>query len=225
MLLTLELAIILPAASLMAFSIWNLRHIQRDKAIEAAIQRDFSFVLNIAEKKTWMKASELLTPVRKEFPCPEEGVQNQAQLDRMLADHPEFLYAILYDKDDDLSIWRSQPAATRTKLSASGWRTKLPLPTSGFRSRRPIWSTSCAWRSKKRKCPSASMAVGWITKMSIPTRALRTSFLPKRPRIASPLGVVGFDPEYLRNTFFPAVMTDVLTSKSNLLRADAIRLP
>jgi len=51
LLLTLELAIILPAASLMAFSIWNLRHIQRDKAIEAAIQRDFTYVLKIAEKK------------------------------------------------------------------------------------------------------------------------------------------------------------------------------
>src|SRR5260370_13258449 len=35
------------------------------------------------------------------------------------------------------------------------------------------------------------------------------------------LGMVGFDPEYLRNTFFPAVMTDVLTSKSSVLRADA----
>ncbi|HEU0369198.1 MAG TPA: hypothetical protein VFR42_08320, partial [Candidatus Acidoferrum sp.] len=45
MLLTLELAIVLPAASLMAFSVWNLHQIQRDKAIEAAIQRDFTSVL------------------------------------------------------------------------------------------------------------------------------------------------------------------------------------
>ena len=50
-LLTLELAIMLPAAALMGFSIWNLKHIQRDKAIEAAIQRDFSYVLKIVEKK------------------------------------------------------------------------------------------------------------------------------------------------------------------------------
>ena len=38
-LLTLELAIVLPAAALMGFSIWNLKHIQRDKSVEAAIQR------------------------------------------------------------------------------------------------------------------------------------------------------------------------------------------
>ena len=52
-LLTLELAIVLPAAALLGFSIWNLKHIQRSEAIEAAIQRDFSHVLKIAEKKTW----------------------------------------------------------------------------------------------------------------------------------------------------------------------------
>ena len=51
-LLTLELAITLPAAALMAFSIWNLKHIQRSEAVEAAIQRDFAHVLAIAEKKT-----------------------------------------------------------------------------------------------------------------------------------------------------------------------------
>ena len=33
-LLTLELAIVLPAAALMGCSIWNLKHIQRDKAVE-----------------------------------------------------------------------------------------------------------------------------------------------------------------------------------------------
>src|ERR1700747_2355326 len=110
LLLTLELAIILPAASLMAFSIWNLRHIQRDKAIEAAIQRDFSYVLRIAEKKTWHKASDILTPVRKQFPCADDGANVKAQLDSILAAHPEFLYAILYDKDHDLFTWPLQPA-------------------------------------------------------------------------------------------------------------------
>ncbi len=80
LLLTLELAIILPAASLMAFSIWNLRHIQRDKAIEAAIQRDFTYVLKIAEKKTWHRASDILTPVRKQFPCAGDGTNIKAQL-------------------------------------------------------------------------------------------------------------------------------------------------
>ena len=71
-LLTLELAIVLPAAALLGFSIWNLKHIQRSEAIEAAIQRDFAHVLKIAEKKTWHKANEIVAPVRKEFPNSDE---------------------------------------------------------------------------------------------------------------------------------------------------------
>jgi hypothetical protein len=44
---------------------------------------------------------------------------------------------------------------------------------------------------------------------------------PDAPNGSVSLGVVGFDPEYLRNTFFPAVLADVLASKSSALRADA----
>src|SRR5215471_14045590 len=109
LLLTLELAIILPAVSLMAFSVWNLHKIQRDKAIEAAIQRDFTYVLGFAEKKAWHKAAGILNPVRQEFPsCNSPGSDIKKQLDKILAEHPEFLYVALYDKDTDLLLWRFQ---------------------------------------------------------------------------------------------------------------------
>ncbi len=97
MLLKLELAITLPAVALMAFSIWNLRHFQRDQAIEAAYQRDFTHVLKIAESKSWMRANEYLAPIRKEFPNAEDK-DIKGKLDQILADHPELDYAILYDK-------------------------------------------------------------------------------------------------------------------------------
>jgi len=51
MLLTLELAIVLPATALIGYNVWHLRSIQRDRAVEAAIQRDFIHVLKIAEKR------------------------------------------------------------------------------------------------------------------------------------------------------------------------------
>src|SRR5882724_6022304 len=97
-LLTLELAIVLPAAALMGFSIWNLKHIQRDKAVEAAIQRDFQYVLKIAERKTWHQANDLVMPVQKEFPNPDDGPQVKSKLERILREHPEYAYAALYDK-------------------------------------------------------------------------------------------------------------------------------
>src|SRR5262245_923045 len=109
LLLTLELAIILPAASLMGFSVWNLHQIQRDKAIEAAIQRDFTSVLRFAEKKVWHKAAGILAPVRQEFPtCNSKADAIKQQLDHILAAHPEFQYVALYDKDTELLLWRFQ---------------------------------------------------------------------------------------------------------------------
>src|SRR5690242_3041965 len=97
-LLTLELAIVLPAAALMGFSIWNLKQIQRDKAIEAAIQRDFSYVLKIAEKKSLERANDMLIAARKEFPNPDDDSSKiKAQLESILSGHPEFAFAALYD--------------------------------------------------------------------------------------------------------------------------------
>src|SRR5271154_4056692 len=108
-LLTLELAISLPAAALMGFSIWNLKHIQRDKAIEAAIQRDFSYVLKIAEKKSWEKANDIVTPVRQEFPNPDDGgAKIEDKLDHILRENPGLAYAILYDKKNNLLVARMQ---------------------------------------------------------------------------------------------------------------------
>src|SRR5258708_36647028 len=44
---------------------------------------------------------------------------------------------------------------------------------------------------------------------------------PDVPKGTVSLGMVGFDPEYLRNTCFPAAMTDVLTSKNRSSSSDA----
>ena len=115
-LLTLELAIVLPAAALMGFSIWNLKHIQRDKAVEAAIQRDFQYVLKIAEKKSWHQANDLITPVRKEFPNPDDGPQIKAKLERVLLAHPEFAFAALYDKKNNLLVTRMQPGRDQDQV-------------------------------------------------------------------------------------------------------------
>ena len=60
LILTLELAVVLPATALVILSAWHLMHIQRDRAVEAAIQRDFSQMLAISEKEFNRKAYEQL---------------------------------------------------------------------------------------------------------------------------------------------------------------------
>ena len=221
LLLTLELAIILPAASLMAFSIWNLRHIQRDKAIEAAIQRDFTYVLRFAEKKTWHRANDMLTPVRKQFPCAGDGGKIKSQLDGILAAHPEFLYAILYDKDHDLFTWRLQPAREGDEAFRKHMTDNIAMTGKWLPMEAPDMVHRVRMSGEKEEMPFGFEG-GWSDRNDEHYYASMAYFIPPDvPKGSVSLGVVGFDPEYLRNTFFPAVMTDVLSSKNSVFRSDA----
>ena len=221
-LLTLELAIVLPAAALMAFSIWNLKHIQRDQAIEAAIQRDFTYVLKIAEKKSWEKANELLEPVRKEYPNPDDGSQIKAKLDRILLEHPEFAYAVLYDKKNNLLVSSMQSSGdhdddfcARAQDEITDVQSWLPLEAPSM--------TEGMRKMAERGEQSAGFYGTWMrVKGDRRIYVNEAYFIPpdvSKDRVS--LGVVGFDQDYLQKSFFPAVMKDVLNSKSNALRTDA----
>ena len=56
--LVLMLAIMLPAAALIVASAWHLHTLQREKGVEAVIQRDYQHVLAIAEKRIDDRAFE-----------------------------------------------------------------------------------------------------------------------------------------------------------------------
>ena len=106
LILTLELAVVLPAAVLVILSAWHLKTIQRDRAVEAAIQRDFSQVLAISEKQINHKAYELVNEVRTEFPS-ADGACSET-LDRILSAHPYVADLMLYDPEQGF-VFRSQP--------------------------------------------------------------------------------------------------------------------
>lgn len=59
LMLTLELAVVLPAAALVILSAVHLTEIQRDRGVEAAFQRDFNQVLTISEKEINQKPTAL----------------------------------------------------------------------------------------------------------------------------------------------------------------------
>ncbi|MGD0469880.1 MAG: HAMP domain-containing sensor histidine kinase [Terriglobales bacterium] len=220
-LLTLELAIVLPAAALMAFSIWNLKHIQRDQAIEAAIQRDFTYVLKIAEKKSWEKASELVAPVRKEYPSPDDGPKINAQLDRVLSEHPEFAYAVLYDKKNKLMVSRMQPSRDGDDDFCARMQDEINLVQSWVPVEAPTMDEKLRMMAEKGD-PSVAFYGEWGFRRNQHVYSNVAYFIP--PNVSGDrvsLGVVSFDDDYLQKSFFPAVMKDVLNSKSSALRADA----
>jgi len=57
--LVLMLAVMLPAAALIVASAYRLRSIQREKGVEAVIQRDYQQILAIAEKRIAERAYEM----------------------------------------------------------------------------------------------------------------------------------------------------------------------
>jgi signal transduction histidine kinase len=218
-LLTLELAIVLPAAALMAFSIWNLTHIQRDKSVEAAIQRDFQYVLKIAEKKSWHQANDLITPVRKEFPNPDDGSQIKAKLESVLLAHPEYAFAALYDKKSNQLVSRVQPGRDLDPAFCGFTEEDIKMLASWL----PSEASSMAkhLRNEKEEEPWGFEG-GWTVRANQHAYWNVAYFIPEGvPPDRVALGFVAFDQDYLRKSFFPTLVKDVLSSKSTVLRADA----
>ena len=85
LMLTLELAVVLPAAALVVLGVIHLKSVQRDRGIQAAFQRDFNQVLLISEKEMNHKAYALIDDVGDEFPS--SGSACTETMDRILAAH------------------------------------------------------------------------------------------------------------------------------------------
>lgn len=221
-LLTLELAIVLPAAALLAFSVWNLKHIQRSEAVEAAIQRDFAHVLKFAEKKTWHEAVDIVNPVRKNFPNPSDGrEQIKASLTKMLMDHPEFSYAFIYEKNGNNLISAMQPAHESDVQYCAAIQDTIKTVSSWISLEAPSMVASVRHMAKKGEDP-INFYGGWSTVKDNQHEYFNMAYFvpPDVPSDEVVLGAVAFDTNYLRDSFFPMVMKDVLSTKSEVLMSD-----
>src|SRR5260370_32162774 len=99
LMLTLGLAVLLPAAALIYVNFSQLRAIERDKGIEAIFHREFQDVLAITEKRINKKAYTMTEEVRDLFPSPASDTQqNERKLDLILAQKPWLSHAFLYDE-------------------------------------------------------------------------------------------------------------------------------
>ena len=110
LILGLELAVVLPAAALVILSALHLMSIQRDRGVEAAIQRDFTQVLQVSEKQFNQRAYDLMDDVRADFPAPGEACA--ITLDRVLAAHSYVGHVFVYGPDAGLIV-RSQPSSLK----------------------------------------------------------------------------------------------------------------
>ena len=104
--LVFMLAVMLPAAALIAVSASYLRHIQRGKMLEAAIRLDYEHTLKIAEKRIIERAYDSSERVSANFP----DVDNPEELDTFLTTHPEIAHAFIWSGKGNFDFDRSPPA-------------------------------------------------------------------------------------------------------------------
>src|SRR5882672_6720646 len=114
LMLTLGLAVLLPAAALIYVNFSQLRTFERDKVLEAAIHRDFQEMLAITEKKINKKVYTMSEEARDLLPSPDADAQEkEKQLDLILAKSPWLSHVFLFDGKN--MVFRSQPGQVNDK--------------------------------------------------------------------------------------------------------------
>jgi len=215
LLLTLELAVVLPVAALIAVSIHYLWSIQRDRAVEAAIQRDFSQVLVISEKQINEKAYAMVDDVRLELAKDEKATS--VDLDRILAHHPYAAHVFLYYPESGL-IFRSQP----NRQGDPSFQTE----SNNLNRMIDKWMNVAFDEMNKeiemgeKKGKHYYFESNWVQRGD---KHVYESFAMFRGKVGGwdqkYVGGVVFDAEYLRDQFFPEVMDRVM----NLNASDSPR--
>src|SRR5215213_8028954 len=89
LMLTLGIAVLLPAAALIYLNFSQLRSFERDKVLEAAIHREFQEFLAITERRINKKAYAKVEETRSLFPdCDCDQLEKEKKLDRILEKNP-----------------------------------------------------------------------------------------------------------------------------------------
>ncbi len=207
LLLTLELAVILPAAALVLLSAWHVLHIQRDRAVEAAIQRDFSQVLAISEKQINHKAYELVDDVRSELPTPSEACG--PTLDKILAAHPYAAHIFVYSPQTGM-VFRSQS----DRLKDGAFRDEADYLSKMFDSWLKVDFKDMSEKLVKlhKKGSPYIFQAEWVPRGDKRAYQATALFVVNgEDKAPSAIAGVALDAEYLKDQFFPEMLDDVIS--------------
>jgi signal transduction histidine kinase len=207
LMLTLELAVVLPAAALVILSAVHLTEIQRDRGVEAAFQRDFNQVLAISEKHINQKAYDLTDDVRSEFPSAGEACVET--MDRILATHPYVAHVFVYEPNGRMTF-RSQPS----RLKDASFRAEadsLASMTSGW--------MQVEYKDEVKEMEEMSREgkpdhyfENWAQRGDKKLYQSVALFLvPDATGERKAIGGMAFDAEYLRDQFFPEMLDSLLS--------------
>lgn len=211
-LLVLLAFVVIPAAALIAFSVLHLRSIQRDKAIEAAYQRDFQHMLLISEKRMARRIYDMADIAQAKVPCAytaDAGAKLEALLDEM----PYAAHVFTWVKGKGTIVRSQAPRGNVEEVRAEG--EKLGEMLNGWfevegemlvsklhkmqgKGDRPYYPYSETFNRGGKQV--------YESLVFFPINGLAED------KVA--LGGVVFDPDYLRNEFFPEILNN-LTAESD----------
>jgi hypothetical protein len=207
--LVFMLAVMLPAAALIVASVSYLRHIQRSKAIDAAIQRDYQQTLAIAGKQIVERAYEISEEARSKFP----DVDGSDELDSFLTTHPEISHAFLWTGKGSLDF-RSQ----RGRMTDPDFQAESKRLSSEFGHWFDMESDDQIAKVERVEAVEGHRV--FITPEWVPRgdKMQYESFVYFVPRGSTPehpaLTGFAYDEDYLRNGFFPQALNEVLPNQN-----------
>ena len=210
LILTLGLLVVLPAAALIYVNYRQLRDLERDKVLEAAIHRDFQERLAITEKRMNKQAYLMAEGVREMFPSPAmEPAERAKKLEAILKKNSWLSHVMLFDEKS--FVMQMQPeqfhdthARQEYEKMAESYRRYFGLEgkmlvQSLHKKTRPF---TFYGGFSKRPGGAAYMSTALFT-------------IPGVPSDQMAVGAFTFDPRYIKETFFPQALEEAVKQKSD----------
>jgi len=209
LMLTLGLAVLLPAAALIYVNYSQLRAIERDKGIEAIFNREFQEVLAFTEKKINKKAYTMTEEARDLFPSPDTDTQEkEKKLDLILAQRPWLSHAFLYDEKG--FVFRSQPGLMSDKY----FREEHDHMTESYR----LWFAKEGKTQAEmihRRSKGISFSGGRVKRESGDSYMAGAMFvLPQTSSNKVALGGVTYEGCSLKGILFQGILDEMVSQKS-----------
>jgi len=203
--------VVLPATALIGFSVLHLRSIQRDRAIEAAIQRDFQHMMAISEKRITHRMYEMVEDVRPGVKCPLKADAAES-IEEIVNTKPFVAHVFSWTKGGEIIV-RSR-AKNLSPVEAQNEGEKLATMITGW-----FDIEGAAFDGKLRKMESKGESP-YFSYSNIVMRNGKSMYEPiiffpiqgvtNRPT----LGGIAFDPEYLQNDFLPDILNSLMAENA-----------
>ena len=207
--LTLGLAVVLPALALIYVSFQHVKSIKRDKKVEALIHRDFQYLLYAGIKKMNGRAYAMTEDARNQFPSEADSEEEKRRkLKVILEKSPWFEHVFLFDTKENkkaaIVVAKPEIKPEEVKTWSEMYANWLSLEGPYLIEQMQKKPKPMVWFSGDGHEPEGPR--------------YRTSAIFSIPKVGSSkerivLGGATFDRYYLKDKFFPEFVEEFTTQK------------